>query len=141
MTSFKLKQIGLALCLMASLLLGSASACTCSHHEEKAKTPETSCHGSHHETMAEMTDAANDANTVDAGCVCFVNQPTPAVTSKPDSKNLKADKNISNSDQPVPDLAIVGVVSFQHFSPEFDRTLSYSNALRSLLPSRAPPRL
>ena len=140
MTSYNLKEIGLALCLMASLLLGSASACPCSHHQEKPQAPEMSCHGSHHEAMADA-DASTNSNAVDAGCVCFVNQPTPAVTSKSESKNLKTDKSLSNPDRVVRDAEIVAAASVQHLSPDFDRALSYSNALRSLMPSRAPPLL
>lgn len=141
MTSYKLKQIGLVLCLMASLLFGSASACPCSHHEEKAKTPETSCHGSNHEMMAEMAEAASDANAVDAGCVCAVNQPTPAVTSKSESKSFTVDQNISTPAQVVPEFEFVAIALIQHVPSESDRTLLYSNTLRSLLPARAPPRL
>src|SRR5260370_39197222 len=108
MTSYKLKHVGLALCLIASLLLGSASTCTCAHHEEKANAPETSCHGSNHEVKAE-TDASIDVDAVDSGCVCFVNQPSPAVGSKSESRNLKAGKSTSNPDQVAPALAFVAV--------------------------------
>jgi hypothetical protein len=138
MTSYKLKQIGLALCLMVSLLFGSAAACTCSHHQEKPQAHEMSCHGSHHGVMADA-DASNDGNAVDAGCVCFVDQPTPAITSKSESKKLG--KSISNSDRVVPDLEFVAAATVQPQSPDLNRTLSYSSALRSLLPARAPPRL
>jgi len=138
MTGYKLKQIGAALCLIATLLIGSASACTCSHHEETPQAHELSCHGSHHETTV---NTSATGNSVEAGCVCFVNQPTPAVVSKSESNKSKTDKSISKSDQPVPAIEFGAAAAVQHVSLEFDRTLSYSNVLRSLLPARAPPRL
>ena len=136
MFSHKLKQIGLALCLMASLLIGSASACTCSHHHEKTKSAEMSCHGSHEEAVVET-----NSSTVEAGCVCFVNQPTPGVVSKSENKKFQDDNSRLDPAPVVPDLDFAASASLQHLSPEFDRTVSYSNALRSLLPARAPPRL
>jgi hypothetical protein len=137
--TFHFKQIGLALCLVASLLVGSASACTCSHHQEKAKSSETSCHSSDHES-AENVEGSVTGDVVDVNCVCFV-QPPPSIVSKSESKKQKTDKSVSNSDRVVPDLEFVFTESV-HLSPSgFDRDSSYSTVLESLLPARAPPRL
>ncbi len=137
--SYKLKRIGLALTLMASLLVGSGAACPCSHHHEEAEAAETSCHGSYH--GMENAEASTEGDAVDAVCVCFVNQSSPAIASKSESKKLKSGKSTSNSDRLIPDFEHVTTIAIQQSSPEFGQALSYSNALRSLLPSRAPPRL
>src|SRR6266576_232157 len=113
MASYKLKRIGLALCLMTSLSFGSASACPCPHHHEEAKAAETSCHGSYH-GMMENAEASTEGDAVDAVCVCFVNQSSPAIASKSESNKLKFGRTISNSDRVVPDVAFVAAASFQH---------------------------
>lgn len=140
MMSFRLKQVGFALCLAASLLVGSVSACMCSHHEEKPKSSETSCHGPH-EDQAENTESTVTENAFDVDCICFVNQPTPFIAAKWENKKLKADKSVSSSDQTVPHSLFVTAIAINLPPPEFDRDLSYSHVLKSLLPSRAPPRL
>lgn len=140
MTRFKLKQIGLALCLMASLLFGSASACTCSHHQEKAEAPEDSCHGTHHESAAE-SESAVTLDTVDVDCICVADSPSPSVLSKADGKELRPDEAVSGAAQVVFDLESAPVEQARLTTPVFDRDLSYSNVLKSLLRSRAPPRL
>ena len=138
MTSFKLKQIGLALCLMASLLTASPAACTCSHHEE-TKALENDCH-SHHET-AETIETSVESDTVDVDCVCFVNLPSPSVISKSASKELRSNDAVSNAEQVITDLEFIAVTKLVLSSPEFGNNLSYSNTLKALLPARAPPRL
>lgn len=140
MMSFRLKQIGLALCLVASLLVGSASACMCSHHEDKAKSTEISCHGVNHESV-EKVEHPITGNAFEGDCICFVNQPAPFIVSKSESKKLKADKDSANSHQGVHDLEFVAASVVHLEPPALDRDLSYSNVLQALLPSRAPPRL
>lgn len=141
MISFRLKQFGLALCLLASLLVGSASsACICSHHQEKEKSSEISCHGVIHESVEKVVTPLT-GNAFEVDCNCFVNQPAPFVVSKSETKKHKADKNAVNSDQAIPELKFSASSAFHIVFPEFDPDLSYSDVLNSLLPARAPPRL
>ncbi len=138
MVSFKLKQIGLALCLMASLLIGNSSACTCSRHDE-AKASENDCH-SHHES-AENADIAETDNAVDDSCICIVQQPSPYLGSRSVSKELKSNDPVANSEQIIPDPEFVATTRPGGSSLVFASNLSYSNTVESLLPARAPPRL
>lgn len=138
MVSFRLKQIGLALCLMVSLLTASPAACTCSHPEE-ANTSDSECRSQHEATENLETSGAGVA--VDDSCICAVDQREPFAASKSENRELKPDKAIASPEQIIPDLRFVAVSTFHSFSPEFSNNLSYSNTLRSLLPSRAPPRL
>ena len=137
MKSFKLKQIGLALCLMVSLLAASPSACTCSHHEE-TKAVESDCH-SHHE-LAETTQESESFDIVDDECICVVNQSLPYVISKSASKEFRSNDTASNSGQIVPDLKFAAIVKFGDSTPAFTNDLLYSNTLKPFLPARAPPR-
>ena len=136
--SFRLKQMGMALCLMASLLIGHALACTCSHHEEN-EAAETDCH-SHHDSSGNI-EISETGNSVDDSCICVVEQPSPYVTSKSASKELKSNNPVAGSGQLVPDLEFVAVIGRGESTSVFANDLSYSNTLKSLLPSRAPPRL
>ena len=75
MVSFRIKQIGLTLCLMASLLVASVSACTCVHHEADAQPQAPLCH--QHSAGAEIEDDRGSAveNTSycvgeDGDCIC-----------------------------------------------------------------------
>jgi len=130
MTSFRLKQIGLSLCLMVSLLTATASACMCSHHQEKHKATENYCHGLDHGSIE--TDGTSNA----VNCICFVGQSTPVLVARSENTRLKADKKISNSDLTVPDAKLVAVTPVDALSVEFARDFSYSTALESLLPAR-----
>ena len=136
--SFRLKQMGLALCLMTSLLIGHASACSCSHQVE-SKAVEPDCH-SHHEA-AEKVEAVGDGDACEADCICFVEQPSPYAASKTPCKEFKTNDKLAKSQQVIPDIEFVTVTGDAESSPEFVSNLSYSHTLRSLLRSRAPPRL
>jgi len=139
--SFKIRQIGLALCLMASLAVGHISACTCSHHAPAKKVePETGGCRSHHKA-AETVEALSDASVCDAGCVCFVEQPSPVVASKSPSKEINSSDENVEPEQIINGVEFVAISSYR--APTYDRTsdLSYLNTLKSLLPARAPPRL
>jgi hypothetical protein len=138
MTSFRMKKIGLALFLMMSLLIGHASACTCPHHVEN-KPAEPDCHSHHPST--EMVEARGDGNVCDAECVCSVDQRSPSVASKAPSKEFKANDKPVQSEQVVPNIEVVALASSSGSLPTFDTNLSCSTTLKSLLPSRAPPRL
>lgn len=138
MNAFRLRQIGLALCLMASLLTASPAACACAHHEE-TKAVETDCH-SHHES-AKVSETAETGNSVDVACVCVVDPRSPLVVSTTVGKELKAPDAIAPSSYLAPDLEFVAATTFHVVQPTLDKDLSYSSTLKSLLPSRAPPRL
>jgi len=137
MPRLRLIQAGLAICLMASLLTASPAACVCSHHEETITSDEFH---SHHEE-AENIEVSHVGISIDDSCRCAVDQRSPYVASKSESKELRSKSGIADAQQLIPDLEFVAVSSFQRSSPEFTNDLSYSSTLRSLLPSRAPPRL
>jgi len=136
--SFRLKQMGLALCLMASLLISHASVCTCSHHEE-SKTSELDCH-SHHEA-SETVEIVIDGDVCDTGCICTVEQTSPYAASSSPGKEFKSSETATGFAQTVADLEFVTILKLGKSKPYFVNDLSYSYTLKSLLPSRAPPRL
>ncbi len=139
MSTFRLRQIGLVLCLMASMLAAVPAACACSHHEE-TKVVETDCH-SQHET-SKPAETVETGIAVDESCVCAVAQRTPFVTtSKTFSKDLKAGDAVALADKKESDFAFVAATSFYVAPPISTNNLLFSSTLRSLLPARAPPRL
>jgi len=137
---FRLKHIGLAVCLMASLLVGSASACMCSHHQVKKQAVKTSCHGVVHQAV-DALETAGTGDAMDVDCTCRVNHPTPVVVSRTEEKKAKAEKRSADSpifvQLPTPETTAAQPCDIPHV----DLDLSYSHVLKSLLPSRAPPRL
>src|SRR5687768_9936064 len=88
MTSFRLKHIVLAICLMASLSLGSFAACMCSHHEAKSEQAETSCHGPE-QTPVDRVDVPSTDNALDVLCRCFVIQQNAFIKSENKKKSEK----------------------------------------------------
>ena len=137
MVRLRLLQIGLAICLMASLLTASPAACTCPHPPEAETSDECKAH--HEETgNVDTTDAGI---TADDTCVCTVDQRSPSVASKSESKDLDSKDGIANAHQLTQDLEFVAVYAYQQPTPLSAHSLSYSSTLKSLLPSRAPPRL
>src|SRR5580765_7150595 len=110
MTSFRIKQIPLALCLMMSLLIGHASACACSHHDHAKKVETDDCH-SHHKAAA-STEAVSDGNVCDNGCICITEQPSPVVASKSASTEFKPDQMVVLGDQISADVEFAAVSSF-----------------------------
>jgi hypothetical protein len=140
MINFRLKQIGLALCLMASLLVGSASACMCSHHQEKTKSSETSCHGNSHEQPVENIETPTDGDAVDVDCVCFVNQPQPLFASKSEAKKVKIDRDFAILSPLLMDRDLIPLVTTTSL-PATVRLDTYKHVFERAKPSRAPPRL
>lgn len=137
--SFRLKQIGLSLCLIASLLVGSASACACAHHQETEKAEEISCHGSGHE-KPDVVEVPAGTPAFDADCLCLVAQPAPVIVSKSETKKTKAASETAET--PKVSLAkFISVSSANSPPPETVRHFARSRILESLLPARAPPRL
>ncbi len=138
MGTFRLKQIGLVLCLMASLITAAPAACACSHHEE-AKVAETDCH-SQHETP-ESAETVERGNAFDESCICAVAVRTPIVASKSEGKKFKVHDSAALPNENLADLEYSAAASF-YLAPSIPTiNLLYSSALRSLLPARAPPRL
>lgn len=138
MMSFRLKQIGLAVWLMASLLVGSASACTCSHHQETAAASEDSCHSSH---QYSVENGEHSVTSLDVDCVCFVNAPSPFAVAKSDNKPLGTSDSVSTSDQIIPDFEFRSIPTIQAPKPEYARKFPDSTDYQAFKPSRAPPRL
>lgn len=133
---FRVKQIGLALCLMMSLLIGHASACACSHHVEKKAVETSDCHSA----TAETVETSNDGNACDTSCICATDQPSTYLAANSISKK----SNIADAAEKIEPVVFnieLRASSYTEVSPEFISDLSYSNTLKSLLPSRAPPRL
>ena len=125
---------------MASLLVGSASACMCSHHEEKTQSSETSCHGPTHEPPVEGIETPTDRDTVDVDCVCFVNQPSRYIASKSEARKIKVGKHIAITNQFSLDRDLVTLVSTGSLSATI-RNDFYTHVFERAKPSRAPPRL
>ena len=134
----RVKQIGSVLCLMVSLAIGHASACTCSHHE-RAKVQQDDCH-SHHQKAAETVETSLDAPAFDGDCTCAVQQPSPSLASKSPSKQFKSNDRADDPKE-VADIAFVAVASYREPTIRLANDPSYSHTLKALLPSRAPPRL
>ncbi len=140
MLSFKLKQIGLALCLMASLLIGHASACTCTHQEENSGAAETfSPHSDG--SIEETTAAGSTGNAVDDDCICSVDPPPPVVVSRPETSPHQNDNNAEIAAATLSALEFAAVSVSDTPELAFVCTRSTSRDLDALLPARAPPRL
>ena len=130
------KHIGLALCLMMTLIIGNVSACACSHHVEKKALETFDCHS----TTAESVGTSNDGNACDTSCVCATNQPSTSAAAS----SISNKSNITDAAEKIEPVAFnieLGVGAYAEVPSEFANDLSYSNTLKSLLPSRAPPRL
>lgn len=139
MARFRIKQIGLALSLVTSLLVGHAAAvCMCSHHEPQ-KAPQADCHSSH--TEGPEAASVGAATTFDADCICLAQGVTPSTAAKSINKKFKSKDLATGSAERASDFKLVAVVEHPHPLPGFHKKLSYSNTLETLLPSRAPPRL
>ena len=92
MATFRIKQIGLTLCLMASLLVGSVSACTCVHHEADAQPQVPLCH--QHSAGAEIEDHRDSAVENTSFCVaadddCICAEGAQKIAAKSESTNLE----------------------------------------------------
>src|SRR5215211_7702527 len=97
MMSFRFKQIGLALSLMASLLLGHATAaCTCSHHDD-AEPMKSDCRSHHNERSGAET--AESSAELDVNCICFVEPAAPSVSAKSVNKKFRSKDFITSGGQ------------------------------------------
>jgi hypothetical protein len=138
MTGFRIRQIGLALCLMMTLAIGHVSACGCSHHVEK-EAVKADCHSHLQTTRTTETDGGSDV--CDTSCICLAGQATPYIVTKSTSKEFKAKDKLVQSQQADAEIEFVAIKRFVDRSPAFVAGVSYSTTLKSLLRSRAPPRL
>ena len=136
---FRIKQIGLALSLMASLVVGhAAAACACSHHEQ-VETVKTDCHS--HRDQKPKVPVADGGIAFDKNCICVVQRATPYASTKSANKKFKSKDFAAGSREPASGIEFVLDPKFIEPLPELASNLSYSNTLRALLPVRAPPRL
>lgn len=140
MTSFRLTQIGLSFCLMASLLVGSVSACACSHHQPKVAAEPPSCHSSSHVEASEAKTAEELSGSFKAGCNCFAASPGPAIFSKSENKKAVTEKA---ADAAMTNVELSGAARIVSAPiPDFDKPFFFDPThFLASGPSRAPPRL
>jgi hypothetical protein len=128
----------LSLGLIAALLVGHVSACACVHHGE-GSVIEPDCHSEHGEAKPANEQAGSDA--FNARCICFVEQTLPIAASKAPAKEFKSGSAAATSG------IFLDRVEFAAANVETSPALPLENELfgsiilKSLLPSRAPPRL
>ena len=130
---------------MLSLLVSSASACTCSHHHAAVKAEVSSCHHSEMSEMADRHDAQFENTsfslTANDNCICSSDQLSSFVAANPISKKFNRTETTTEAKQVGSGVEFQSTSAFAELSPEFVSDLSYSSTLKSLLPARAPPRL
>lgn len=140
MILLRAQQITWVIFLMASLLSASPAACLCSSHEEQPPaTTKSECH-SHsgtHESAAESETGSISGHE----CVCVVDQRAPSLTAKQETTETKAKDAILHREHIAPQFAFTAVVMVEHSSLFLADKRFYTSTQRSLLPSRAPPRL
>jgi hypothetical protein len=137
MLSLKLKQVGLVLCVMLSLLAAGPSACACSHHESP-ESPVADCHS--HQAQREVTAAASPDNGVGQQCSCVAAQQSRFVASRFASKELKPELSPAAGATSVA-VAFANITLASSHDDFLGDGGSYSGSRRYLLRSRAPPRL
>ena len=138
--TFRVKQIGLAICLIASLLIVSVSACSCAHNQDTAKSSGDSCHSSHQQ-LVNGEERSVASTSIDVDCICFVSVPSPLIAAKSDVKKFGASDGVPVSDEVVFDPLLLTSSTSRSSKPEYARNFSYSTDYQSFKPSRAPPRL
>ncbi len=141
MLSFRLKQIGSAFIVIASLLAASVSACTCSHHSIAAKPAVHSCHGMAEEMAPEKDVAASDANAFETDCECAAHTAGPLFLAKSTGEKIRFQKDVSASVPVIFDTARIDVSFFAAVAPVYPERAFYDRHFRVFAPSRAPPRL
>ena len=141
MKSARLKQLGLAFCLMVSLFVSSISACTCSHHPEKVETEVSSCHGHSETRQTEQHQKANldeNAQSLVPQDACCCAEPAPKVIAK--SETLKIEKQ-SLAVLPILAIETVFVTQAVSVESEFITPFYLTDSFYNLTPGRAPPSL
>ena len=138
----RVKQIGLTLCLIASLLVGSASACACGHHQDaqKLKTEPISCHrASHESTKAETAD--NGQPLLGENCTCSFATVDAAIVTKSETKRSKAGRSAAAENGQVVEIETTPGEIASAEPRAFSTLYFYSAYFPRSGPSRAPPRL
>ena len=129
----------ISLAAVLSLLVSALAACACSHHQPQVNTEPPSCHSSSH-----GTDTASEPSlreSFGAGCNCFVNSPSPAITAKSESKRSPDAKQHGLSAVAI-SLTGVGLRPLFSSIPDFgSNALFFQGRPRTAGPPRAPPRL
>lgn len=141
MKSERLKQFGLAFCLVVSLFVSSVSACTCSHHPEKIETEVSSCHGHSETSPAEQNqkvDLDKNAQSLVSQDVCCCAEPSPKVVAK--SETLKIEKQ-ALAVLPLSTVEIAFVPQIVSVKTEFITPFYLTDSFYNLSPGRAPPGL
>lgn len=139
MKSVRLKQFGLAFCLVVSLFVSSVSACTCSHHPQKVETEVSSCHQHSESTKTEQhhsPDSNEEAQSVIPQDECCCVEPTPRVVAKAENIKIEKQKLATFSLLPV---EIAFVPQTFKVKSEFSRKFYLTDSFYNLTPGRAPP--
>ncbi|MEP6849776.1 MAG: hypothetical protein ABI999_13050 [Acidobacteriota bacterium] len=125
-----------------SLLVFSASACTCSNYEAAAP-PEVSSLHHHHSEMSELTESHEshlENGTAflasDDDCICAVT--TQTIVAK--FETVKIEKRVLSSSFEVPEIAFV-ISSLGIVKINFVKLFYLSDSFYNLAPKRGPPRL
>jgi hypothetical protein len=146
MKKAKLKQYGLAICLVVSLFVSAVSACTCSHHPQRIETTasdNSSCHQhseeATEETSSEHQESAGSGETARSvvpndECCCI--QPAPEVVVK--TENFKTEKQ-SLAILPASQVTIAFVPQTILVRIEFVAPFYLTDSFYNLTPGRAPP--
>ena len=148
MKSVRLKQYGLAICLVVSLFVSAVSACTCSHHPQRIETnasDTSSCHQHSEEAAADTSVKTEQQQSADSNeparsvvpqdeCCCI--QPAPKVFAK--SENLKIEKQ-TLAILPESHVAIAFVPQTISVKSEFITPFYLTDSFYNLTPGRAPP--
>lgn len=142
MKSARLKQLGLAFCLLVSLFVSSVSACTCSHHPEKVETETSSCHEHSEAANTEPTehhssDSNESALSVVPADECCCIEPAPRVFAK--SETVKVEKQSAALPQSSLDKAALIAEIVLVKSIDFETPFYLTDSFYNLSPGRAPP--
>jgi hypothetical protein len=141
MKSVKLKQFGLAFCLLVSLFVSSVSACTCSHHPEKVETEVSSCHQHSENGQTEQhhdADSNEKAQSLVSQDECCCIEPAPKVVAKVENIKIEKQKLAAFSPLPVETAFVPQTISVKS---EFSRKFYSTDSFYNLTPGRAPPAL
>ena len=138
----QLQQFAIGILTVLSLLVSSASACTCSHHHAESDTGKSSLHS--HSEMSEFGDShhsrvENTASCLasDSDCVC------EAATAKLVAKSdwIKFDKHIATVSLEKADIAVAVFQPLTTVRIDFAKPFYLSNSFYDLAPKRGPPNL
>ena len=141
MMNFRLKQIGSALIVIASLVAASVSACTCAHHSIAAQPVVHSCHGMAEEMAPEKGAVTSDASAFETDCECAAHTAGPLFLAKSANEKIKFQKDISATVSVVFDAARIDISVIASVAPVYPERAFYEEHFRVSAPSRAPPRL